>query len=480
MGIKPGKMILLVIFFAGIILRFVNLNQSLGLDEAINVLATQKFSFWGMISEYAVADFHPPGFFIILWLWTKLFGIGEIFVRIPSLVFGVVTIYFVYLLGKKIYSKQLGLLAALLLAINPLHIYYSQEARMYSLATFAAVLSFYLLFKLIKEEKVNIIVLVASNLLLLSSDYLAYFSFPAQFVILLLVKKDKIILWGKAILLAIVLGLWWVPIFLKQLSTGSLVSSNLPTWKFVVGGFDIKAIPLTLVKFIIGRISLADKFIYAILLLPVCTIFIFFVLRGIKFISKVQRVFLISWLAIPILIASLVSLIVPIYSYFRLLFTLPAFILLVSLGIISIKSKLKYIFLGLVLIIEIFSALVYLLNNFYQKENWKGAVSFLKTVDPKPLVYFESSGTLPPFDYYAKGEIAARGALKDFPAKSQKDLIDLKTETINLDSVYLVEYLVDISDPNRLVQKELDNLGFVKVDTKNFTGVGFIYRYVRK
>ena len=123
-----------LILLLGIFLRLISLNQSLWLDEAIIVNATSTNSFLGMITEYSKADSHPPGFLAILWIWTKIFGTGEVIVRLPSVIFGIVTVGITYLIGKKLRSAKLGLLAALLLAVNPLHIYYSQEARMYSLA----------------------------------------------------------------------------------------------------------------------------------------------------------------------------------------------------------------------------------------------------------------------------------------------------------------------------------------------------------
>lgn len=463
----------------GLILRLISLNQSLWLDEAINVMATQHFSFIGMITQYAVADFHPPGFFIILWPWVKLFGTGEVAVRIPSVIFGIITIYLVYLLGKKIYSKYLGLIAALLLAVNPLHIYYSQEARMYSLAALAVILSVYLWTKVLKEEKVNMLFIIASNLLVFSSDYVAYLIFPAQFIYLIIFKREKVMMWLKSLLASLLIGSWWLPIFFKQLSTGSIAAANLPTWKFVVGGFDIKSVPLTFIKFIIGRISLADKFIYYSLLVPVCILFLFLILRSLRFAKDIIYLFII-WLVVPIILATLVSFILPIYSYFRLIFTLPAFLLLIALGIISFKSKLRYLFLSVVFLILFFSSVVYLFNNTYQREDWKGLVSFFRTIDPKDQILFESSGTLPPFDYYAKGELNAKGALKDFPAKTDADLIDLNSDLRNVKNVFLVNYLIDISDSGRLVAKKLDQLGYVQSEILNFNGVGFVYHYVRK
>ncbi|OGE62788.1 hypothetical protein A2964_01735 [Candidatus Daviesbacteria bacterium RIFCSPLOWO2_01_FULL_40_27] len=475
MGIGAEKMIW-IILAVGLILRLISLNQSLWLDEAINVVASRDFSFWGMITQYAPADFHPPGWFVILWTWGKLFGYSEISVRLPSVIFGVITIYITYLLGRKLVSKELGLVAALLLSINPLHIYYSQEARMYALAALAVAVNVLLLVKIIKGEKVNLFFLIISNLFVLLSDYIAYFIFPAQFIFLLFLKKGEIIKrWVVALLSALALGVFWLPIFLAQLNIGTVASANLPTWKFVAGGFDFKTIPLTFVKFIIGRISLADKVTYTAVLLPVGSLFAYLLWRGQNKLGDFRRSLLIAWGVIPIVLASIISIAVPVYSYFRVLFIVPAFIILIASGILSFK-KFRYGFLTVVVLIELFCTLVYLLNPVYQREDWKGLVSNLQSLQPS-VVLFESSGTLPPFDYYAKGSLNAKGALRDFPAKDKSSVSDLGSLLKGKNKVYLVDYLVQISDPQRLVAKELDDLGYQEKDIKNFNGVGFVYYY---
>lgn len=461
-----------IILILGLILRSFSLNQSLWLDEAINTLAVKSYSLVDLVTQYARADFHPPGWFIILWFWGKLFGYSEIAVRLPSVIFGVITIYITYLIGKKLVSKKLGIIAALLISINPLHIYYSQEARMYSLATLAVSINILLLIKLVKKEKLNLFLLVLSNIGVFASDYIAYFIFPAQFVFLLLVRKRELLKkWFIALIIAVLLGIWWIPTFIAQLDVGSVASANLPTWKFVVGAFDFKTLPLTFVKFIIGRISLVDKILYGAVLLPVCSLFFFLLLRGVKSINDFPRKLLIILIIVPLSIATAISFVVPVYNYFRVLYILPLFIILVSLGILSMK-RLKYIFLCLVIAIELFCALVYLLSPSYQREDWKSLVNFFQ--DKPAMILFESSGTLPPFDYYAKNQLNAKGALKDFPARNENDVADLiETEK----DIYLVDYLVEISDPKRLVAKKLVKLGYKQTDIQNFTGVGFVYHY---
>ena len=346
---------------------------------------------------------------------------------------------------------------------------------MYALATLAVSVNILVILKLVKGEKLNIFFLIASNIFVLMSDYIAYFIFPAQFIFLVSYKRNLLKKWFLALLTALAAGIWWLPTFLGQLDVGAVASANLPTWKFVAGGFDFKTIPLTFVKFIIGRISLADKVLYAGVLLPVCSIFVYLLYRGIRSADNLSRKLLISWIVIPPLIATIISIWIPVYNYFRVLFILPAFIISVALGIFFFKKKLQYIFLIAVFLIELICSLIYLFNPSFHREDWRGLVNFLETKKTS-VILFESSGTLPPFDYYAKERLLAKGALKDFPAKDESDVIDLSE--LEKD-IYLVDYLVEISDPNRLVAKKLDKLGYKQMDIKNFNGVGFVYHYVK-
>lgn len=469
-----------IVLLAGFILRLISLNQSLWLDEAISLTFSQRFSFWGMITQYSIADFHPPGYFAVIWLWTRMFGFSEVFARLPSVIFGVLTIYLVYLIGKKLISKEVGFISALLLAINPLHIYYSQEARMYSLAALAVSLNIFLFIKLLKGEKVNYIYFILSNFLILLSDYVAYLIFPAEVLIIFISHQIKHLKsWSINLLVSLIIFSWWVPTFLKQLNIGSVASSNLPAWKEVVGAIRLKPLALTYVKFIIGRIGFANPLVYAAVFLPVGLLFLFLMLLSFKSKNYVFEKIMISWLLVPIILAALISFFVPVYSYFRLLFVLPAFLILVSCGVTSLKNKLKYVFLGMIFLIEVTFSFTYLLNPEFQREDWKGLVNFLSAQSKESKILFESSGSFTPFDYYAGGTLKGFGVLKHFPAKSVDDLIDLKSILSSSQDIYLINYLVEISDPNRLVQKQLEDLGYKQADIKDFHGVGFVYHYIK-
>lgn len=473
-------MIFLILLFS-LVLRVININQSLWLDEAINVLAAQQNAFWGMVTEYAKFDFHPPGFFALLWVWTKIFGYSEIMVRLPSLIFGVLTVWIIYLLGKKLVSAKLGLVAALLLALNPLHIYYSQEARMYSLAALAVALNFLFFIKILKEEKFAKFGYFLTAWLVLLSDYLTYFVFPAQLIFILSTKYKKLGKEWLISLLAAVLLFWafWLPVFVEQIKIGLGTASSISGWREVVGSFGIKPLALTLVKFIIGRVSFSDKLIYFLSFLPIGLLYAFLIAKGFIASKNDLRKLLLGWLLISGGLAWGVSSLVPVYSYFRVLFLLIPFLLLVAIGIYSLKGKLFYSFLTPVILLQLLSVLAYLVNPTFQREDWRGTVEFLKN---KPLDYqilFESTGSFTPFDYYSQGKIVSLGGLKVIPALTDQDLVDLKTSLINKDTVYLLDYLVDITDPNRLLLKKLLEIGYKEQQIYNFHGVGFVRQFTK-
>lgn len=84
----------------------------------------------------------PPAYYAALALWIRLFGGGEFACRALSAAAGVLAVPAVYLAGLRIFRrKDTALLAALLLAVSPAAIFFSQEARAYSAANLLVLLS---------------------------------------------------------------------------------------------------------------------------------------------------------------------------------------------------------------------------------------------------------------------------------------------------------------------------------------------------
>ena len=120
-------------------LRFWRLDaQSLWADEGNS--ASLALRSWSDISLAAAADIHPPLYYWLLNLWVRLFGLSENGLRSLSVFASAATVGLTYDLGRRLFGRVAGLLAAFLLAIAPFHIYYAQEARMYALLTLWATL----------------------------------------------------------------------------------------------------------------------------------------------------------------------------------------------------------------------------------------------------------------------------------------------------------------------------------------------------
>ena len=84
-------------------------------------------------------DIHPPLYYALLHGWTAILGTGPAALRLLSVVVGVLTIPLLYLVARRMFTRRVALLATFLLTISPLHVYYSQEVRMYGLVALLSV-----------------------------------------------------------------------------------------------------------------------------------------------------------------------------------------------------------------------------------------------------------------------------------------------------------------------------------------------------
>jgi len=119
------------------------LTQDLWRDEAFSVLLSLKNL--GQIVSITASDFNPPLYYLFLHFWTKVFGIGEVSVRLPSLGFLILSAYGVFLVGRKLFSRDVAILSSLCVLFNPFLFYYGFEARMYTMLALFSIFSFYFL-----------------------------------------------------------------------------------------------------------------------------------------------------------------------------------------------------------------------------------------------------------------------------------------------------------------------------------------------
>lgn len=397
-----GAILLLALF-----LRLINLDQPLWLDEAIQFKAVSQFSLSEFFNKFMPTDFNPPLSYLINFGFGRLFGFSEMALRLPSVIFGVVTVWLVYQLGGK--------WPALLLATSGLHIYYSQEARMYALAALAVTASFWAL----KERRWTIYVL--SSLAAIYSHYLTVFIFPAQ---IFWVKKKY---W-----LGVALGfLPWLPTFIKQLSSGLAVPGT--TWAGVIGGASLKNILLIPVKFLVGRISLDNNYLFAALMILPLALTAWLLWSGIR-----RQKLYAAWLLVPAGLIAIVSLFLPVLSYFRLLFVLPAFYLLVR--------PTKTVFVGW-LIFNLVTSGIYLFNPKFHREDWRGLA---RSLTDQPVVIIPAVDAALKY-YYAGNNVVG-------------------SDTIPDQDFYYIPYAEAIFDPEQKFRQAAALAGFNESGVAHFRG----------
>jgi mannosyltransferase len=124
----------------GLVLRAHNLDaQPLWWDEGYSFFfATRDFV---TMLERTALDIHPPLYYALLRVWMNIAGTSAAMARWFSVLIGTATIPLLYALARQLFSARVARVAALLLALSPLHIYYSQEVRMYGLVTLLGIAS---------------------------------------------------------------------------------------------------------------------------------------------------------------------------------------------------------------------------------------------------------------------------------------------------------------------------------------------------
>ncbi len=129
---------------AGAALRFSTLGlQSYRYDEAVTVGRVLQPSLFNTISTVPGSESTPPLYYLLAWLWSRPFGTGEVGLRSLSALAGTASILAVYLGAVALpLPRRAGLIAAAMVAVSPVLIWFSQDARAYALVFLLTALSF--------------------------------------------------------------------------------------------------------------------------------------------------------------------------------------------------------------------------------------------------------------------------------------------------------------------------------------------------
>jgi mannosyltransferase len=133
---------LAAVTLVALILRFATIGtQSIWYDELVTQRLLQ-LPFKAMLTGVISGEGSPPLYYLLAWPWTHALGFSPAALRSLSAVFGTATVPVVYAAGATLFSRRAGLVAAALVAVNPMLVWYSQEGRNYALLGLLAALSF--------------------------------------------------------------------------------------------------------------------------------------------------------------------------------------------------------------------------------------------------------------------------------------------------------------------------------------------------
>ena len=146
---------LVFLMLAGVGLRAHRLSdESVWYDEYSGIARISEPTLAAYLRIQNVENtFMAPFYFVLQYYWAQFTGGSALAARWLSILFGILTIPVLYHLGRELYGRREGLLAALFLTLSPFHIFHSQGLRPYALMTLLALISVYAFAKMLAGEK---------------------------------------------------------------------------------------------------------------------------------------------------------------------------------------------------------------------------------------------------------------------------------------------------------------------------------------
>lgn len=256
MNKKKGLIMLGVILVIGFYLRLSPAleTRDFWYDEAFTGILLKAPI--GEMNDMIFRDVHPPLYY---WLSKPIgswFGYSAWGIRFFSVIFGMLTIWSIFEIGRKMFNEKIALLAAAFCAFSPFAIQYSQEARMYALFGFLMLWATWFFYQALTEgTKKNWILWGIFGGLSFYTHYLSLFFFIAFYFTYIFYRKifDGKSFWkavfternfylGAGIIFLFFIS--WIKIFISHISKGNL------GW---IDPVDFSSLPSTIQIFLFGH-----------------------------------------------------------------------------------------------------------------------------------------------------------------------------------------------------------------------------------
>nr|WP_282594155.1 glycosyltransferase family 39 protein [Halorientalis brevis] len=337
---------------------------------------------------------HLPLYYVLLHGWTAVAGTSETALRAPSAVFGIISLPLIYLVGRHMFDRETGLVATVVLAVSPFHLYYAQETRMYSFLTATTLLSFLFLLRLRETpSRANVAGYVTGTMLTVALHPFGFLVVVAQGLALV---ADR---WRS--------GGGWRPGEFSTLERTHLACWGLLTPVLALGvlkarsavdGFDFIAPPTpadvvwTVHEYFSTTATPAAMLVGVLVVVAVLLAF--------RTLDR-DRVLLVAWMLVPVLALVAVSyLLTPLFWDRYTIAASPAWFLAVALGITSLERRhARYALAGLLI-----AAMVPAVGHYYttpQKEEWDAVTAEIEThAEPGDVVIVTDDVGRQAFDHY--------------------------------------------------------------------------------
>ncbi|WP_107039483.1 glycosyltransferase family 39 protein [Brumimicrobium mesophilum] len=463
---RSNQWILIIILVISVVLRMFNFSEIPFTHDEFSALDRLDFdSFSALINEGVKIDGHPAGVQVFLFYWSKIFGLSEQAIKFPFIVFGVLAVYFTYLIGKRWFNETVGLLTAAVVSSLQYTVMFSQIARPYISGLLFSLMLVYYLTKLIQKPEKNF--LLNGILFVISGALCAYnhhFSLLFAAIVGLsgafFIKKQFLF---KYFLLGIGIFVLYIPhlnIFFYQLSLG-----GVEQW---LG----KPKPDFLIHFI--------SFIFNYSWILISTVLgislgFFFIKRSVKINWKVYLLFA-SWFTLPFLIGYFYSVYFSAVLHNSVLIFSFTFILFLFFGHLpNCKPKTNLLLVSIVMLAGIYSLIFerQYYTYFYQscyvkvledyeevKESEENVLSIIQSVEHINNYYIKELEI--DFNYTWYNDFESMSELKLFIAKNVK----------NYDKLYLGS-LHNI-DP-RAIPIILDYYPNIEMENNYFGGATYLF-----
>ena len=351
---------LIILISLTTVLRIHNLGyKSIWYDEAM----TYFISSLGMKSLKLIStETAQPLYFLIMAPFVKLLGGNEFGLRLISVILGILSIAVFYILIAKYHSFKLAFYSGILLTLSPFHIWYSQEARCYTLfLTLTLSMIYFFLQSLSSHDRKSLYLFSFFSILNLYTHYYSIIVLLVIYLYILLFhhkEKNKYIKIGMVIVLA----------FLPYFFAATIHHIHFHSWQFSsLNWQNLKNLALEFSPF--APLTKFPSLKYLSWIMGSLVIYgIIWGFRKMRFLPF----FTIGYISIVFMITTVISL----YHHRFMISILPFYYLFLVIAIFNLGKSFSTIFYSCVIILSIFSLIHY--ESWNKKPDWRSVAHYLQ------------------------------------------------------------------------------------------------------